>query len=92
MNKQLRVAHFPQVPCKPFCVEVKNLQEAKLIYDVLADYDLFQYENRIKPDYSNATVIEQKYEQDTEWESWYDEETGIDDIDEYLEYIESQVR
>lgn len=39
--KKVRVAHFPQVPCKPFIVEVRDLREAKLIYDVLADYDEF---------------------------------------------------
>ncbi|MCY9738150.1 hypothetical protein M5X17_31145 [Paenibacillus alvei] len=85
MNKKLRVSHFPQVPCKPFQVEVKNLEEAKLISDTLALYDLFQYENKIKPDYANATVVEQWDEKDEAWTSWFDEATGIDDIDEYFE-------
>jgi len=87
MNKKLRVSHFPQIPCKPFIVEVESLKEAKLLYDALADYDLFQYKNRIKPDYANATVIEQYDEEEQEWVSWYDDETGIDDINEYLEMI-----
>jgi hypothetical protein len=85
--KKIRVAHFPQVPCKPFIVEVRDLKEAKLIYDVLADYDEFQYKNRIKPDYCNATVIEEFDEESGKWVSWCDDETGIDDIDEYFEYI-----
>jgi len=85
MEKKLRVSHYPQVPCKPFIVEVKNLEEAKLISDTLANYDLFQYENRIKPDYANATVIEQWDADEEEWISWFDEETGIDNIDEYFE-------
>jgi len=85
--KKIRVAHFPQVPCKPFIVEVRDLKEAKLIYDVLADYDEFQYLNRIKPDYCNATVIEEFDEESGKWVSWCDDETGIDDIDEYFEYI-----
>jgi len=90
MNKKLRVAHYPQVPCKPFLVEVKSLEEAKLISDTLANYDLFQFENRIKPDYANATVIEEYDEEAGEWVSWYDEETGIDDLDEYFEEINSR--
>jgi hypothetical protein len=84
---KLRVAHFPKIPCKPFYVEVQDLQQAKLISDALARYDLFQYNNRIKPDYSNATVIEQWDEEEQDWLSWCDEETGIDDIDEYFEYL-----
>lgn len=85
--KKLRVSHFPQIPCKAFTVEVKTLEEAKKISDVLANYDLFQYENRIKPDYANATVVEEFDEEEQEWISWCDDKTGIDDIDEYFEYI-----
>lgn len=51
---KLRVSHFPQVPCKPFIVSVDSLKEAKKIFDVLANYDIFQFENRIKPDYCNS--------------------------------------
>ena len=80
MNKKLRVLHFPQIPCNPFVVNVKDLEEAKLIYNVLADYDLFQFEQRIKSDYSNTTVIEEYDETEREWFPWWDEETGIDDI------------
>jgi hypothetical protein len=88
---KLRVSHFPQVPCKPFIVSVDSLKEARKIFDVLAEYDIFQFENRIKPDYCNATVLEQWDEEEQEWLSWYDEETGIDDLDEYFDYINSKV-
>lgn len=88
MIKKLRVAHFPQVPCKPFHVEVKSLEEAKLISDTLANYDLFQYDNRIKGDYANATVVEEYCEEEGEWISWSDDDTGIDDIDAYFEHLE----
>lgn len=88
--KKLRVSHFPQIPCEAFVVEVQCIKEAKKISDILADYDLFQYENRIKPDYANATVVEGFDEEDQEWVSWSDEETGIDDIDEYLDFIANE--
>lgn len=90
MAKKLRVSHFPQIPCKPFIVEVKDLEEAKKIYDVLANYDLFQYDNRIKPDYCNATVIEEFDEEEQDWLSWCDEETGIDNINEYFEMLQGK--
>lgn len=87
MKMKLRVSHFPQIPCKPFITEVEDLRQAKLLSDVLANYDLFQYKNRIKPDYANATVIEMWDEEEQEWISWFDEETGIDDISEYFEQL-----
>lgn len=90
MSKKLRISHFPQIPCKPFIVEVKSLEEAKLISDTLANYDLFQYENNIKPDYCNGTVLEEWDEDEQEWLDWCDEETGITDLDEYFEYIEGE--
>jgi hypothetical protein len=71
---KLRVAHYPQIPCKPFTVEVNALEEALLLFNVLADYDLFQYNNRIKPDYSNATTLEYWDEDEKEWLTWYDED------------------
>lgn len=92
MAKKIRVAHFPQIPCKAFYVEVKDVEEAKLISDTLANYDLFQYENNIKGDYANATVVEEYCKEEGEWISWSDDETGIDDIDDYFEHREKVKR
>lgn len=89
MSKKLRVSHYPQVPCKPFIVEVSSLEEARKIFNVLADYDYFQYKERIKPDYANATCIEEFDNDEQDWISWCDEETGIDNIEEYFEHINS---
>lgn len=84
----LRAWHIPQVPGKPFHVYVDTPQEAQRLLNVLANYDLFQYENKIKPDYCNASGLE-CYEADNgdgqpEWCEWHDEETG-DDIDEWVD-------
>lgn len=87
---KLRVSHFPQVPCKPFIVDVLTLEEAKKVCDILANYDLFQYKNKIKPDYANMTVLEYWDEEEQDWLGWFDEETGIDDLDEYLEFIKTK--
>lgn len=82
MNK-LRVWWIPQVPAPPmFHVEVETPEEAVKIMDVLANYDLFQYENKIKPDYSNVGGLEQL--EDGEWTEWYN------DLDEdIVEYAKS---
>jgi len=86
---QLRVWWIPQVPMKPFYVMVNNLEEAKLMLDTLADYDKFQYDNKVKPDYSNMGGLEiwdERDEEDEKGEKWADwgEEIG-DDFDKYCE-------
>ena len=84
----LRVWHIPQVPGKPFYVGVDTLQEAQRLLNVLANYELFQYKNKIKPYYCNAAGLE-RYEVNggsgkPGWWEWYDEETG-DCIDEWVD-------
>lgn len=56
---QYRVWHIPQIPGKAFEVLTVDLDYANRLIDVLADYDLFQYENKIKPDYSDASGIDE---------------------------------
>lgn len=85
--KKLRICHYPQIPCEPFIVEVESLEEAHKIMNILANYDLFQYENKIKPDYSNMTILEQWDEEEQDWYDWCDDETGIDNLGEYFEFI-----
>ena len=76
---QLRVWHIPQVPGKPFRVEVNTIHEAMIVLKVLANYDIFQFENKIKPDYCNAAGLE--VYRNGEWEEWSSEEGDcIDDV------------
>jgi hypothetical protein len=92
MNKvgDLRVWWIPQVPMHSFEVDVSSVKEGAKILKVLADYDKFQFENNVKPDYCNAGGLDRwcsnsDGEGTPGWEGWYDEETGEDDIQEYLE-------
>ena len=64
----LKVYHIPQVPMKGFEVLVKTVSEGKLILDTLAKYDIFQFENNIKPDYCNAGGL--MVFEDGEWLDW----------------------
>ena len=82
MNKKMRVWWIPQVPMKSFKVEVKTIEEAIKVMDILAFYDIFQFENKVKGDYSNIGGVE--IFEDGKWSDWYDEETGIDDPNEYI--------
>ncbi len=74
-NGDLKVWWIPQVPMKRFEVfevEVESVTQAKFLLGVLANYDLFQFQNKVKPYYFNAggLVI---YEHG-EWNDWEDEE------------------
>lgn len=92
---KLRVWWIPQIGAKipMFFVEVSSLAEGVKIMDVLADYDQFQLDNRIKPDYSNVGGIQMFDTRDTEdspegsWVDWCDDETGEDDPREFLESL-----
>ena len=89
----LKVWWIPQVPMKSFYIDVSTVAEGVKIMDILADYDLFQFENRIKPDYSNAGGINMFDPTDTEdgpdgsWVSWYDDDSGEDDPRAFLDFL-----
>lgn len=60
------------------------MAEAVKIMDVLAAYDQFQFEHRIKPDYSNAGglrvwTLDCDGDGTPGWEDWHDAETDEDD-------------
>ena len=83
---KLRVWWIPQIPMKAFYVDVSSVEEGVKIMDVLAYYDLFQFEHRVKPDYCNAGGLQMLEE--GEWVDWCDEETGEDDPREYLSQLQ----
>ena len=78
---KMQVWWIPQVPGKPFNIPVENANEASLLLDVLAAYDFFQLENRIKPDFCNMGGLN-VWDEDSDgegtpgWIDWENEETG----------------
>jgi hypothetical protein len=95
-DKKLRVWWIPQVPMKPFTVDVKSVEDGVKIMEVLAHYDLFQLKNNIKPDYCNGgglSMFDPDDDQDSpdgSWVGWYfdDGKEYFDDPREYLQYKE----
>lgn len=84
--KKMRVYWIPQVGVNAiFYIPVSSVEEAKKYIDILSAYDCFQYNKNIKPDYCNLGGLEMYNDETEEWENWYyeDEETYIEDIDEY---------
>ena len=87
INKPLQVWHYPQIPCDPFKIDVKDEWEALKIGNILADHHLFLYNNNIIQDYSNA--IEVVMYENGEWVSYINDE-GMD-WDEMGEILESSL-
>lgn len=83
---KFKVWWIPQVPMKAFEVEVASIEEGAKIMSVLADYDIFQFENRIKPDYCNVGGL-MTLDTDGDWVDWEDEETGETDPHRFIESL-----
>lgn len=85
----MQVWWIPQIPGKAFEVPITSVEDGVRIINILAQYDLFQYNNHIKPDYCNTGGIrvwcEDNGKGESGWNDWYDEETGEDDPERYLE-------
>lgn len=67
-----KVTHIPQVPGVGFEAQFDTLNEADVVRETLADYDLFQLEQNVRPDFSNVSWIEELV--DGEWEELDDME------------------
>jgi len=76
----LRIWWIPQVPMKSFTWPVQSPAEAKNLLNLLAEYDLFQFENKVKGDYCNTGGL--SVFEDGEWLDWEDPET-CDSIDDW---------
>ncbi len=76
----LKVWWIPQVPGKPFEVPVPDAVTGAYLVKALADYDAFQFEQNIKPDYCNAGGLMMRDGDD--WEDWESDE--IDYLDDLI--------
>lgn len=81
-GKRLQVWHFPQVPCTPFTVDVKDEYEAMKMINTLADQHCWLFQNKIIPDYSNNFMVVMW--EDGEWVDYYNHEAqmGWDDFED----------
>ena len=76
---RLMVWWIPQVPMERFYVGVDSVIEGKKLLNILAEYDLFQFEKKVKPDFSNAGGLEEF--SGGKWLEWESEECGsINDL------------
>ena len=89
---KLRVWWIPQAGATEdsFYVPVETIEEGRKVMDMLAAYDAYQRQNRIKPDYCNCGGVQRWDEDSQDWEDWYmeTEDNYFDDVDDYCEQCE----
>lgn len=88
---KLRVWWIPQLGIdQTFYIPVNSAEEGKKVLDLLAAYDLFQLQNKVKPDYSNAGGLQMWDEEDQNWIDWFMETENdyYDDVRVYCEQCE----
>jgi hypothetical protein len=64
---RFKIYHYPQVPCKPFKVEVDSIEKAMLLEKVLAEQHLFLLKENIIPDYCNVITVQMWNEEEQDW-------------------------
>jgi hypothetical protein len=67
---KFKVRAIPQIPMDAYEVEVPDYRTGKIVERALAGYDLFQYDNNVKGDYSNALGVCVLHPTETENEWW----------------------
>lgn len=96
MQPKIEVWWIPQIPLrdgnKPFTVEVPTLEEAVRLEETLALYDLYQFNTKIKPDYSNVGGVRIWDPEQNDWEEINtDDEYGLEEARELVARIEELV-
>lgn len=77
---RIKVWWIPQIPGVPYERMAPSFSVAKEIYEVLAEYDAFQFEHKIKGDYANTGGISICHPALTS-NDWYDIELNGDEDD-----------
>jgi len=65
--------YVPQVPMKAFEVKCASAAEAHGALNLLTDFSIFEFENKVKPDYCDAGGV---VEWDEAAQEWFDIERG----------------
>lgn len=76
LGNPLQVWHYPQIPCDPFKVNVKDEYEAYKIINTLADQHIWLLQNRLIPDYANSFEVVMNFDGKT-WEPYYNKEEDM---------------
>lgn len=73
-DERYRAVYVPQVPMHALTIETKSLEHAAVALESIIQLSIFEFKNRVKPDYSDFAGVERWDEDEQEWESVEDEE------------------
>lgn len=74
MSDRYKVWYIPQVPMVAFEREFDDLETAKAALDLITDFSIFEFENRVKPDYADMGGISRWEEDGDGGFDWFDVE------------------
>lgn len=73
-DERFRAVYVPQVPMHALTVEVSSLEHAVIALQSIIALSIFEFENRVKPDYSDFGTIERWDTEEQDWEAVEDED------------------
>lgn len=89
MKPELQVWWIPQIPMPAFTVAMPDIATGQLVLKLLAEYDQFQLDHNVKPDYSNVGGLAWRHEIGTEGE-WQDLDPSDEfDMEEFNRFLSS---
>ena len=79
--QKFRVWYIPQIPWKPFQVTADTFEEWKKLLETIINFSIFEFKERVKPDYSDASWMEYFYTDEDNIFDYVDEDVEIEEID-----------
>lgn len=70
---RFKIFYIPQVPMPAFEREYEDFETAKEVLNAIINFSIFEYDNNVKPDYSDVAGI-------SYWEEAYQDWEDIDDM------------
>lgn len=77
-DAKFKAWYIPQIPGEAFEVEVDSPAEGFKILDIISRFSLFEFENRVKPDYADAGGVVEWDESEQDWWDVDEDEMGDD--------------
>lgn len=77
MADRFKVWYIPQIPMTAFEREYDDFDTAKAVLNAVINFSIFEFENRVKPDYADMAGMER-------WEDGDWEEVEEDQWNEFL--------
>lgn len=74
---RFKIFYIPQFPMPAFEREYEDFETAKEVLNAIINFSIFEYDNNVKPDYSDVAGI-------SYWDDEADEGYEWEDVDEEL--------